>query len=601
VSATATWRGLGLLWRSSPWGVAGLVAAQVTEGIAPGVVLAETATLLNEVPRWSQSPAARSATVTAVVVIGAALVATRAANACVSMLASLVGYRFSAAVDALRIDAVGALPGLAHFDSPELADRLQAGEWAAQAGRLPGMVGFLLRFVVLVAATGAVASRLAWWAPMVLVATSVPATVNNWRHTHTRAALRRARVGTGRYAGYHRQLALGLQPAREVRLFGLGTWLAERQGQLWQDTTAPILADARRQLVQNLAAAGLKMAVAAVPFVFAFEQLGDHRITVGSFAAGVLALAALIPALGLLEATPGDLREQVAFLPELFDLVGLGDRDPRLDVSGTRRPPTRPVEGIRFEGVCFTYPGDDRPVLDGVDLWLPAGSSLALVGGNGEGKSTLVKLLCRFYDPDKGRITCDGVDVAEWDLTEWRRRLAVVFQDFTRLPLSAADNVGVGAVERLDDTDLLRSSATRSGADAVIADLPAGWDTVLARDFGGVDLSGGQWQRVALARALAGRLGRGASILVLDEPTAALDVRLEHDLYQRFAELTAGLTTLIVSHRFSTVRMADQVAVLDHGRIVETGSHDQLVDADGRYAELFRLQASHFNHETDPG
>ncbi len=340
-----------------------------------------------------------------------------------------------------------------------------------------------------------------------------------------------------------------------------------------------------------MAATG-KIAVAALPFVVAYQRFVDGTLSAGDFAASVTALAAFFSTMRWLESFPAEARAAAQFLPDLFAIVDLPEDDPTF--TGTAKPPAVPEQGIRFEGVRFTYPGTEHPVLDGFDLWLPAGTSLALVGENGAGKSTVVKLLCRFYDPDAGRITVDGVDVRELDLREWRRRMAVVFQDFVHLPLSAAVNVGVGCVDRLDDRDLLALAADEAGATALVESMERGWDTVLAREFDGVDLSGGEWQRIALARALVARQGRGASVLVLDEPTAALDVRLEHDLYQRFAALTAGLTTLLISHRFSTVRMADCVAVLDAGRIVETGTHDQLVGAGGQYAGLYALQASRF-------
>ncbi|MGH9076125.1 MAG: ABC transporter ATP-binding protein [Acidimicrobiales bacterium] len=612
MTGRATWRGLRMLVSCSPLGMSALLAAQVVEGVAPSAVLAAMATLVDQAPHWSQSASARSATEAAVAVVGAALVATQAVGSWVYTLSNLIGYRFGAAVDALRLEAIAALPGLAHFDTPALADGVEAGGWAAAAGRLPGTLSFMLRFATLVVSAGVVASRLAWWAPVLLTAASVPGTVNNWRHARARTSMRKDRVRPGRYAAYHRGLALDLQPARELRLFGLGTWLRQRQAQTWAEATRPILVDSRRHFGQNLVAAVAKMGVAALPIAFSFTRLDNHQLSVGDFAAGVLALVAMIPALSQLESSPGEARERVRFLPDLFDLAETGRRDPRLDTSGTLAPPARPARGIAFEGVRFTYPGAPAPALDGVDLWLAAGTALALVGENGAGKSTLVKLLCRMYDPDEGRITCDGVDIATYHLPEWRRRLAVVFQDFTRLPLSAAENVGIGAVDHLPSAgappgatpaatlpgglgDLLAGASARSGADSVVARLPDGWGTVLAREFGGVDLSGGEWQRIALARAMAGQTSRGASVLVLDEPTAALDVRLEDDLYRRFAALTKGLTTLVISHRFSTVRMAGQVAVLERGRVVEVGSHDELVARSGRYAELFALQAARFD------
>jgi ATP-binding cassette, subfamily B, bacterial len=284
-------------------------------------------------------------------------------------------------------------------------------------------------------------------------------------------------------------------------------------------------------------------------------------------------------------------------------VLGLAEADPRLDLSGTTpaRPPAR--TGIRFEGVSFVYPGTDRLVLDCLDLDITAGTSIALVGENGAGKTTLIKLLCRFYDPTEGRITVDGVDIRELDLDDYRSRLAVIFQDFVHYNLPARDNVGFGALDRAGDAaagkphdrlGALREAAAKVGILEVIEALPDGWDTPLAREFGGVDLSGGEWQRVALARAMMAQVGRDADLLVLDEPTASLDVRVENELYGHFAELSRGRTTLLVSHRFSTVRMAGRIVLLAGGRVVEDGSHEQLIAAGGRYAELYEVQASHY-------
>jgi ATP-binding cassette subfamily B protein len=265
--------------------------------------------------------------------------------------------------------------------------------------------------------------------------------------------------------------------------------------------------------------------------------------------------------------------------------------------SGTVPASGCPVREVRFERVRFAYPGRATAVFDGLDLRIEAGRSLAIVGLNGAGKTTLIKLLAGLEVPQQGRITVDGTDLAELDLTSWRRAVAAIFQDFVHYELPVRDNIGFGAVETLHaagaDERLVRA-ARRAGAGAILAGLPHGLATPLSRRFpGGVDLSGGQWQRIALARALTA-VEAGARVLILDEPTAHLDVRAEANLYDRFLDLTHGLTTLVISHRFSTVRRADRIVVLDGGRVSEDGNHDALVAASGQYARLFRKQAMRY-------
>jgi ATP-binding cassette subfamily B protein len=276
----------------------------------------------------------------------------------------------------------------------------------------------------------------------------------------------------------------------------------------------------------------------------------------------------------------------------LTDLLAFFEMKPTIRSKPDALPAPRPiVRGIEFRDVSFQYPGNSRMVLDHINFQLHPAERLALIGENGEGKTTIVKLMTRLYDPSGGQILLDGVDLREYDLEDLHREIGVIFQDFMRYEMTARENVAVGRIEEINNIDLLRVAASKSMAEDVIARLPGTYEQMLGRRFEqGVDLSGGEWQKVALARAYL----RDAQLLILDEPTAALDARSEFEVFRRFSELTAGKMALFISHRFSTVRVADRILVLANGKIAEEGTHDQLASQGGRYAEMFEMQASSY-------
>jgi ATP-binding cassette subfamily B protein len=288
-------------------------------------------------------------------------------------------------------------------------------------------------------------------------------------------------------------------------------------------------------------------------------------------------------------ATFSTIADQALFVTDLLEFFGMR---PKVFSKPNALPAPRPVrEGFEFRDVSFAYPGISRLVLSGVSFRLERGERLALVGENGQGKTTIVKLLTRLYDPIGGQIFLDGVDLREYALEDLWKEIGVIFQDFMRYDMSAAENIAIGRIEDRDNIFRLRSAAQKSLAEQVIRKLPKGYEQVLGRRFeGGLDLSGGEWQKMALARAYL----RDAQLLILDEPTAALDAKSEHEVFQRFAELTQGKMALLISHRFSTVKMADRILVLENGRIAEQGPHDQLLLRGGRYAEMFELQAASY-------
>jgi ABC-type multidrug transport system fused ATPase/permease subunit len=435
-------------------------------------------------------------------------------------------------------------------------------------------------------ASAAVLVAYHWWAPIVLVVA--------WLATHW--LLRESAIwkdrdtpevrSAQRHADYAYRLAVDAPSAKELRLFGLAQWVVDRfasQRRLvldlqWQATRlrersvllSLIIVLAANTLVFLMiaadAAAGRLDLARTVTFVSA--AAGASMIAFGGLSWALDGAAAPVAAVARL-------REPMA---RAGALSRIGSRSPTL------------AREIRFRGLGFAYPGAERSVLDQFDLTIPVGSSLAIVGQNGAGKTTLAKLLCRLYDPQSGSIEIDGVDLRELDIDSWRARLAAVFQDFIRYELPLRDNVAPHGAP--DET--IREALRAAGA----SDL-ASLDTVLSKSYaGGTDLSGGQWQRIALARALCA-VKLGAGLVLLDEPTAQLDVRGEAEIFASLLAATRNVTTILISHRFSTVRHVDRICVLEHGRVIELGSHDELMAAGGRYRTMFDLQASRFDEEPD--
>jgi ATP-binding cassette subfamily B protein len=393
---------------------------------------------------------------------------------------------------------------------------------------------------------------------------------------------------------YLRYIGASDETAKEVKIFGLSEFMSERYRKL-----ADKLYEANRRLSTRRAAWGSMLSAVGSIGYYAAYAIIIWRTVSGQFSIGDLTfLAGSFQALRrLLEAMLtrfSTIAERALYLKDLFDFFDIEPEIAAPKISAEEGPTTvRPIpdpirEGFQFENVSFRYPGTDPWVLKNMTFTLCAGEKLALVGENGTGKTTVTKLLARLYDPTEGRILLDGHDLRDYDPEELRQHVGVIFQDFVRYHMTAADNLAVGRIEAREDRPRLETAAERSLADTVINKLPLGYDQMLGRRFdGGLDLSGGEWQKVALGRAYV----REAQLLILDEPTAALDARAEYEVFQRFAELTVGKTAVLISHRFSTVRMADRILVLVDGEVRERGTHEELMSLDGHYAELFKLQA----------
>jgi ATP-binding cassette subfamily B protein len=390
-----------------------------------------------------------------------------------------------------------------------------------------------------------------------------------------------------RERGYLASLLTARDPAKEVRAFGLAGFLRARHDRLYDERIAEMRRVSGQQLrvmaVADLAsAATIGAAIAGILWLAA-----SHHLALSAAAAGAAALVLLGQRLAFAGQSAGMLQESAMFVD---DFLAFTEQAPR--VESRQAGPAEPDPGwfgpIEAEGVTFSYPGSERVALRGVSLRIEPGEVVALVGANGSGKSTLAKLLAGLYLPSQGRVCWDGRDTRDVDSRELLAHTAVVFQDFIQYALSAGDNIALGRHERAGDTAGIMQAAERAGADEDIAGLPEGYETLLGPAFiDGTDLSTGQWQRVALARTFF----RDAPLVILDEPTAALDAKAEHELFARIGELLADRSVLLISHRFSTVRSADRIYVLNEGCLVESGTHEQLMAVGGTYAELFSLQA----------
>jgi ATP-binding cassette subfamily B protein len=434
------------------------------------------------------------------------------------------------------------------------------------------LLAMLLRFNVAVA--------------LVLVITALPALFVQARYGQEAFRLLNWRVPEARKLAYYSRLLTSDQWAKEIKLFHLGHLLFDRYRALF----ARFYRQNRALAVRRNLSAGLLSLLSTLGYygcyVHVIRQTILGTVTLGDLTLYASVFQQLQNTLGGLMQGLSTIYESSLFISNLFAFLGL--RPLILPSTNGCRPPETWQEGFVFHDVSFRYPGTDKYVLRHVNLHFRPQEKIALVGQNGAGKTTLVKLLCRLYDPTEGYITLDGVDLREYDSTRLQRRIGVIFQDFARYYLTARENIGFGQVEAMDDQVRIEAAARKSGAHEIIAALPDGYDTTLGRWFdSGYQLSLGEWQKVALARAFM----RDADLLILDEPTASLDARTEYEIFQQFAELTHGRAVILISHRFSTVRMADRIVVLNDGCIVEDGTHQQLLEQGGIYATLFNMQA----------
>lgn len=424
------------------------------------------------------------------------------------------------------------------------------------------------------------------WLTLVLLVAVVPSIIAERRTSDLEYSLETRRARERRQMTYYELLLTDNASVKEIIQFGLGRPLLERYLGFFQKWFREDTVLARRRSAFSILFGLVGNLAYYAAYAWVVYGAVERQITIGGMAMYLALFAQTQGSFRSLLSSGNEIREGGLFLNNLFLFLAVR---PKAPVPPNPRPvPTRIVHGIDFEDVSYKYPNRDDFALKSITLHIAAGEKIALVGANGAGKSTFIKLLTRLYEPTEGRILIDGIDVRDFDVTALRRIMTVVFQDFVKFSTTLRENIGFGLVEAVDDLEAIRQAAERGGADDVAREMPKGYDTLLGYwDDDATSLSGGQWQKVAISRAFM----REAEVLVLDEPTSALDAEKEHELFARLRALTQGRISVLISHRFSTVRVADRIAVLEHGVMSELGTHEELLAREGHYAKLFRMQA----------
>jgi ATP-binding cassette subfamily B protein len=584
---------MGLVWATSPRLTLALGGASLLQSVAPAAQVWLAGRLIDEVVAGVQAGSGDEhvraivflALIQLALLVGSSFLQTGA-----NISQQLLQERLAIHVQ-LQIMRHAATLDLTDFENAAYYDQLQQAQ--RESARRPvdmvsGVFG-LGRSLVTFATMVALLLGLSPWVAAAALVSPIPAFISGSRYGWWGFQQMRRQSPVRRVMSYLTTLMTTDEYAKEVKLFTAGDYFIDRY-----ERTATAYYDETRQLLVRRYLAGfgwgtLTTLASSGTFLYVALLAVRGQVTLGALTVFTQAAAQVQGAFqGILGGIQG-IYEHGLYLSTLYELL---EREPTIHAPEHPAPVRRPFQqGIEFRNVSYRYPGRDALALDDVSFTIEPGQTVALVGRNGAGKSTVVKLLGRLYDPDEGQIFIDGSDVREYDPVELRREFGVMFQDYAAYQVSAGENIGVGNVDRAEDTIAITDAATRAGADDVVAKLPEGYETTLGKWFeGGHQLSGGEWQKIALARAFM----RDAQILILDEPTAALDAQAEHDLFARIKSLTRGKMALYISHRFSTVRMADRILFLENGRLVEQGTHEELMELVGRYAELFDLQAASY-------
>jgi len=606
-------RTVALVWRSSRGATIALGGLTLVAAVLPLAVAYAGKAIVDAVVARSADRALRW------VLLELGLIAALAlTQRGLALLRQLLGARMSVDIN-VRILEKALTLDLRHFEDPEFYDQLTRARREASSRPVSMVTETFGIFQNLITLTGyaALLVRFSPWAVLILVLAAIPATIAEVRFSNSAFRLRNWRSPETRKLNYLEHVLANNAHAKEVKIYGLGPELLARYKTLGES----FYAEDRRLAMQRAGWAYALSLIGTGAFYgcYAFMAiaaaagkltLGDLVLYVAAFRQGQQAFQSILSALG-------GMYEHNLYMSNLFQYLTIptsaGGHDPaaqpaalaieRSTRSTSTSPAARPdaerselaeatgsERGIRFDKVGFRYPGQSRWALRDISLFIPNGQSLALVGHNGAGKTTFIKLLTRLYEPTEGRILLDGRDLRDWDPDALRRRIGVVFQDFNQYQLKLRENVGLGSVEHLADEPRIGRAVEHGGASEVVTGVPGGLEAQLGRWFkDGVELSGGQWQKIALARAF---MREEADILILDEPTAALDAEAEHAVFERFRALARGRTTIVISHRFPTVRMADRIVVIEGGNLLEEGTHAELLARGERYAHLFALQAA---------
>ena len=579
---------LRMVWETSPPLVVASTVFRLFRALLPLAMLWVSKLIIDGVVAWITRRSGNPGDIWKLVALELALaIASDVLGRANTLCDSLLGDRFTNRVSVRLMEHASRLD-LASFEDPVFYDKLDRAR-RQTTGRM-GLLAALLNIgqdAVTLASLSTGLIVFSPWLMVLLAAAVIPSFLGETHFTSLAYSVLYKRTPERRKLDYLRLLGASVQSAKEIKVFGLGAYLSKHYDEVSADIFEEnkILAVRRAFLGSALnvvSTGGYYGAYAAVlaRTLAGAVSLGSFTFLTGAFNRSRAYIEKILSGFN-------DISEQAVFLKDLFEFFAM---EPTIGTVPNALPAPRPIrQGFEFRDVGFAYAGSDRMVVQNINFVLHPDEKLALIGENGAGKTTLVKLLARLYDPTEGRILLDGTDLREYDVEDVRREIGVIFQDYMRYDLLVRENIGFGKVDSLGDRLRVESAAAKSLAKGVIDRLPNGYDQMVGRRFeGGVELSGGEWQKFALARAYM----RDAQLLILDEPTATLDARAEYEVFQRFSELTRARMAVLISHRFSTVRMADRILVLADGSIQEQGTHEQLLSLGGRYAELFELQAA---------